>query len=80
MKDKEIHDSLKVRKDEILDVIQNLCDLVRFLDRPNGAVNKEFWVEYLEFAYTNFKLVFSPDVRNYLLYRKLQRQNGNEGV
>lgn len=80
LRDKEIHDSLKARKEDILDVIQNLCDLVRFLDRSAGAGNKEFWVDYLEFAYTNFKLIFSENIRNYLIYRKTQRQIEDEGV
>lgn len=79
LREKEIHDSLKACKENILDMVQNLCDLVRFLDRPNGSANKEFWIDYLEFVYTNYNQLFTADIRNYLLYRKLQRQIGNEG-
>lgn len=80
LKDKNVHDSLKARKEDILDMIQNLCDLVRFLDRPNGAANKDFWIAYLEFAYNNFDRLFDADIRNYLIYKKLQKQFGEKGV
>lgn len=76
----ELHDNLKASKEDILDLIQNLCDLVRFLDRSTGAMNKSFWFDYLEMSYNIVNRVFNSEVRGFFAWQKLQKEFGESEV
>lgn len=76
----ELHNNLKASKEDILDLIQYLCDLVRYLDRSVGAMNKDFWLDYLEMSYNTVNRIYSSEVRGYFAWRKLQKEFGESEV
>ena len=58
---------IRERKEDILDLIQNLCDVIRFADRKDNAPNKNFWGNYLKFAYSQWHRIFDDtDIENFL--------------
>ena len=81
-KDEKLRNELYVNvmssKEDILDLIQNLCDLVRYLDRPNGAMNKGFWHDYLQMSYNCINRIYNHEVRGYFTWLNLKKEFGED--
>lgn len=58
---------IRAHKEDILDLIQYLCDVIRFADRKDIAPNKNLWGNYLKFAYSSWHRIFDDtDIENFL--------------